>query len=339
MGKFKSRLTLLLALHLSFILSFAQTKEFALDSAKKINFNISYQGFFDNREFNQVQNQLPTTFFGHRLELAANLQLDSNLFLTFGINSLQEFGSPSLFSFAQSTIYIHRKGENNQFLFGSFPRSHAVDFLPRALLSDTISYYRPNITGLSYKHEKGNYFFSSWVDWTSQKTTTQREHFHLGAFSKTDINQFSFQVHSLLSHLANNATSLQQKPLEESLMNQVALQYLFKLNGFWHYQPTISFLYSLERIRNGSPTRSASSILVENSLSNSFIELKHTWKRGNSHFVYSGDPFYQYANYARLDLLLQTKKSKKLHVQGGYSLHFIEQRLLHQQRIAVKMQI
>lgn len=339
MGKFTNGLILLLLFQFLFASAYAYIDELKPDSARKIHFYVGYQGFFDNREFNNVQNQLPTTFFGHRIELAANFHIDSTLSFTFGINPLQEFGSPVLFSFVQSTIYVQKQGRNYQFLFGSFPRTYTIDYLPRALFSDTITYYRPNITGLSFRRKKGNHFFSSWIDWTAQKTTVQREHFHIGIFSKMNMKQFSIQFYSLLSHLANDADNIPRKPLEESLMNQVTFQYHIKLNQSWNYQTAISLLHSLERVRNGSPTRSASSILIENTLSTKFLELKHTLKRGESHFIYSGDPFYQYANYARLDLLLNTLKSQKINIQGGYSLRFINEKLLHQQKITVTMQI
>lgn len=339
MGKFTSWLTLGILLGISPRLHAANPRELQRDSIRKMNLTVDYQGFLDNREFTQVNNQIPTTFFGHRLELAAHLYLDSTSQLTIGINPLQEFGSPSLFSFTQPTIYLQKEGKNHRFLFGSFPRILAIGVLPRAFFSDTIAYYRPNVTGLSYTFRKKKSEFSGWIDWTSQKTNTQREHFFVGVSSKTALNKISILFYSHLSHLANNANGFPQKPLEESLMNYLEFRHLFELNRSWSYQPSISVLHSIERVRDSSPTRSATSILIENAMSYRSIEVKHTLKRGMSHFTYSGDPFYQYANYGRLDLLLQTQKIKGLHIQGVYSIHFIEQRMVHQQKIAVSLKI
>ncbi|MFN3782829.1 MAG: hypothetical protein ACK4R6_02860 [Spirosomataceae bacterium] len=335
MGKFTATLIFVSFILIVPVFSQANKASSLLDSSSKIHFRINYQGFFDNREFNQVENQTPTTFFGHRFDISGTYSVDSSLSLVLGINPLQEFGSEILFTSIQKSAFIQKNTKKHQFLFGSFPRTHVLKEIPRALFSDTISYYRPNITGLSHLFNTKRSEFGSWFDWTAQKSETQREHFFLGFYAKTSIKKISFLFFANLSHLANTSSRVTQKPLEESLMTQSKVRYSLQVSSFCSYQSSISLLHSLERIRNGSPLRNASSILFENQLSFPYIELTHTLKKGEGHFIYSGDPFYRYTDYARLDIALRPRKPSKLSIQGIYSLHFMEGRAIHQQKIGI----
>src|SRR6202012_923761 len=78
--------------------------------------------------------------------------------------------------------YYNFNNRNFQFYGGEFPREGLVNNFPRALLNDTLRYFRPNIQGLlaKYTNNSGTFTETGFIDWLSRQTDVEREQFMFG---------------------------------------------------------------------------------------------------------------------------------------------------------------
>src|SRR5690606_15379771 len=99
-------------------------------------------------------------------------------------------------------IYYNYTKKSINFYMGVFPRVGLVDGFSRALLSDTLQYYRPNLSGMLFRYEKKHIFQQVWIDWNSKQTETQREQFLVGLSGNVKVGDFSFGHEAVLWHNA-----------------------------------------------------------------------------------------------------------------------------------------
>ncbi len=133
-----------------FILIISSTASFA-QSSLDIHFN--GMGFLDNREYKDFVAR-SRTYSGTRLDLDLGLNLDSLNHFIVGVNAIHEFGAQPYFLKVNPIAYY--KYESSKWLFdaGEFPREGLIDNYPRAMLNDTLRYYRPNVEGLLAKYHR-----------------------------------------------------------------------------------------------------------------------------------------------------------------------------------------
>ena len=99
----------------------------------------------DNREYKDYVSR-SNTYSGTRLALDLGLNLDSNNHFIVGVNALHEFGSRR-FMKVDPVAYYNYTNKNWNFNLGAFSREGLISDYPRALLNDTLRYYRPNVQG------------------------------------------------------------------------------------------------------------------------------------------------------------------------------------------------
>src|ERR1700712_1912462 len=148
-----------------------------------LDVNFSGLGFLDNREYKDFVAR-SRTYSGTRTALDFGLNIDSLNSFVVGVNTIHEFGAIPYFLKEDPIAYYRFKNKNWLFHIGEFSREGLLDDYPRALLNDTLRYYRPNIEGIFLRYHNSNFTESMWLDWVSRQTNTQREEFLFGLSGK-----------------------------------------------------------------------------------------------------------------------------------------------------------
>jgi len=169
--------------------------------AQTLEWDIGFFGFADNREYSASGRESPT-LIGLQFSPEVGLLMDSTHRIRFGINVLHEYGSNNISSKINPTIYYNYKKKNINFYMGVFPRVGLVDNFSKALLSDTLQYYRPNLSGMLFRYEKQKIFQQLWIDWNSKQSETQREQFLVGLSGNIKFGDFFFGHEAVLWHNA-----------------------------------------------------------------------------------------------------------------------------------------
>jgi hypothetical protein len=148
-------------------------------------FDIHYNGFafLDDHEYDALI-PLRKTISGIRSELDLGLNPDSLNHFVVGINALHEFGGTPVFVTANPVAYYAFNNSHWLFNAGEFPREGLLTQYPRALLNDTLNYYRPNVEGLLLRHTNDFGYETLWIDWLSRQTATNRNMFLAGQLGR-----------------------------------------------------------------------------------------------------------------------------------------------------------
>src|ERR1700744_3929493 len=147
--------------------------------AQSVDMDFSGLGFLDNREYKDFVAR-SRTYSGMRTAFDVGINIDSLNHFVVGANGIHEFGAVPFFLKVNPTAYY--KFDNKKWLFfaGEFPRAGLIDNYPRALLNDTLNYYRPNLEGLLVRYKSAHFMEMGWIDWVSRQTDTAREQFLWG---------------------------------------------------------------------------------------------------------------------------------------------------------------
>src|SRR5690606_31647443 len=120
--------------------------------------------FVDNREYAK-SGGYSQSILGARLAPEVYLSLDSIHSLHGGLNVLHEFGSPGTVNDQLlPTIYYNYKQAGHDFYIGMFPRHELIGGYHRAILNDTLAYYRPNIEGMLWRYGNQTFYQQIWID-------------------------------------------------------------------------------------------------------------------------------------------------------------------------------
>ena len=173
---------------LGFLFFFACSVSMA-QTTLDVNFN--GLGFLDNREYKDFISR-SRTYSGTRTALDFGLNIDTLNSFVVGANAIHEFGAVPYFLKVNPIAYYSVHNKNWLFNAGEFSRTGLIDNYPRALLNDTLQYYRPNIEGLflRFLNNKKNFTETMWIDWVSRQTDTQREECVIGLEGKYRPNPF-----------------------------------------------------------------------------------------------------------------------------------------------------
>jgi hypothetical protein len=87
-----------------------------------------------------------------------------------GANAIHEFGAQPYFLKVNPVAYYSFTGKSWLFNAGAFPREGLLDDYPRAILNDTLRYYRPNVEGLLARVHNEHFTETGWIDWVSRQT-------------------------------------------------------------------------------------------------------------------------------------------------------------------------
>jgi hypothetical protein len=326
---------------------------FSLEAiSQKINWKVDEFSFFDNTEFGHSKVQIPQTMAGTQIAPELGVTWDSLHMANAGINLLHEFGSAKVIDKFYLTAYYRLDRRPFTFIMGAFPRNYAIEKYPRIFFQDSIAYYRPNINGIFWEIHKNQNYFNVWLDWTSRQSLTAHEAFFMGFSGKYNLGKLYFQHFGYMFHFAGEMHPVVEEALHDNGMfltsaginlSGVTFFDILDINAGW--------VVGLERSRaDNTGWLKHNGLLVETrigyngiglvkgvGLFNSFYKgaSQMTFYNTLSNQLYWGDPVYRAKTYNRSDFYIDFVNNKVVDVKLVYSLHFLEDRMYHEQSLKV----
>ncbi|WP_262245574.1 hypothetical protein [Parapedobacter soli] len=321
---------------------FAVLLAFTAAHAQDIGWNVDFHGFADNREYAH-SDRYSQSILGIRIAPEIYFSLDSSHFLHTGINYLHEFGSRSTSDGNVSpTVYYNYKRQGHDFFIGMFPRSGLLTGYHRAILNDTLQYYRPNVEGLLWRYTRKAFRQQLWIDWTSRQTETEREQFLVGASGRANIGIAHVSHQITLWHNAGSksAAGVDSRPIRD---NGVAM---VKLGADLTH---LSFLDSLDISGGGIVVFDRLRGVYNWHIPKGFIAdlyaeyrkffVANSFYSGESLPIVYGDRFYTSNRYNRLDIGWKPLQYKGLESQFTLSFHFTPGAVDNQQQFTLRYRI
>jgi hypothetical protein len=293
-------------------------------SAQTVDIHFNGMGFLDNREYKEFVLR-SRTYSGTRLALDVGLNLDSVHHFIVGVNGLHEFGASPFFLKVNPVAYYSFTGKSWLFNAGEFPREGLLTDYPRAMLNDTLRYYRPNVEGLLTKFHNDHVSETVWIDWVSRQTNTDREQFLFGFSGKYQpfLNgPFYLSHYFFLLHDAGPAIAIPNDHIQDNGAAQVKLGLNFSHKTFLD---SLSFeaggMLSLERTRGIDGFQKPAGFVANAYLSYKRFALFDEFYKGDGHNITFGDAYYQRKTYNRLDIIYTPFLYNGLRGQFVLSLH------------------
>ncbi len=292
---------------------------------QSLDINFNGLGFLDNREYKAF---IPRsrTYSGTRTTLDLGLNLDSLNHFIVGVNALHEFGAIPFFGKADPVAYYHFKSKKWLFNAGEFPREGLLTDYPRALLNDTLLYYRPNIEGLLARYQTGNFTETGWIDWVSRQTVTQREQFLFGFSGKykpTTHGPFYIVHYFFLMHDAGAEVLLLNDHINDNGGGEIKLGLDFSHKTILD---SLSFeagtLFSLERERGVDGFKTPAGVVFDAYAGYRRFAIFEEFYHGQGSQINYGDSYYTKPTYNRIDLIYTPFLFKHLKGQFIASFHF-----------------
>ena len=276
----------------------------AISNAQELEGNLSFFGFMDNREYMKSE-RYSQTIFGSRISPEIGLRIDSIHRLRVGFNALYEFGSQhaKFFDKIEPVIYYQYEKDKFDFFIGSFPRQNLVDDYPRALLSDTLNYYRPNVQGMLGKFENDKFKEVIWIDWTSRQTNIDRETFIFGLSGKYQPGKVFVSHHAYMFHNAGAAIEVPGDNLQDNGAATVKIGVDLSKSTFLD-SLTIAGggMMSFERTRSVSNFVTPKGFVADLYAGYKRFSITNTFYAGEGHHLILGDKFYDAKTYNRIDI-------------------------------------
>lgn len=308
---------------------------FALSSrSQSLEWNVNTFGFADNREYAPAE-LYSQSILGIRLAPEIGLLADSTHRVRFGGNLLREFGTTGFAGSVDPIIYYNYRHQGASFYIGSFPRLDLLSDYPRAVLNDTLMYYRPNVEGMLFQFKHRIFNEQIWVDWVSRQTLTDREQFMVGLAGDIRSGRFSFSHYLTMFHNAGDMTDNQPVRDNAVLLAKGGINLSDKT-----FLDSLSFnagvLVSFDRLRGAYDWRTPKGLIVDVNLVYKSWFLNNTYYKGDEHDIVYGDRFYTKDRYDRLDLGWKPLRKNNLEGFLMLSLHFTPGAMSNQQMLLLR---
>lgn len=306
--------------------------------AQSPKFYLGLDGVFDNREYFTPYGY-HQTIFGSRINPGVSFGFDSVHSVNVGISYLHEFGGELFGVLPQLDLSYTYKKDGVQLRFGSFLRRDVMDY-PLILITDTLTYYRPNMEGasVSYNWDWGS--VHGWVDWMGRETTETREAILGGLDASFEKGVFYLNILATRYHLAKTTDSADANTLRDdgSLVAMVGAKLGPKLildkldiSTGW----VEAYLYD-----RPTPYTWTGGWYSQLDAAYGIFGLKGTYYYGDALPLAFGDPLYKSGNYGRIDLFIDPFKNPRITSKIGWNLHFIPgDGLYHSQQILISIRL
>lgn len=291
---------------------------------QSLDIHFNGMGFLDNREYKDFIDR-SHTYSGVRTALDLGLNLDSLNHFIVGVNAIHEFGAKPYFLKANPIAYYSYTSKNLLFNAGAFSREGLLTDYPRALLNDTLRYYRPNVEGLLARFHNDHFTETGWIDWVSRQTNTEREQFLFGFSGKyrpSLTGPFYVSHYFLLLHDAGPGVPIPNDHIADNGGGQIRLGLDLSHKTILD---SLSFeaggMMSFERVRGVDGFKKPAGFVSSVYLSwRRFALFDEFYKGQGSHIDY-GDSFFEKKTYNRLDLIFTPFLSGRVKGQFIFSFH------------------
>ena len=293
--------------------------------AQTIDVDFNGLGFLDNREYKDFVAR-SRTYSGTRTALDFGLNIDSLNHFIVGVNTMHEFGAIPFFIKVDPIAYYHFQRAHWLFNAGEFPRAGLLDNYPRALLNDTLMYYRPNVEGLLARYQNAHFMEMGWIDWVSRQTTVEREQFLFGfqgRYRPSLSGPFYVSHFAFIMHDAGAEVLLPGDHINDNGGAQVRLGLDFSQKQ--HLLDSLSFeaggMVSFQRSRGIDGFQIPKGFVASAYASyHRFAAFDEFYAGQGSDIIY-GDAFFEKKFYDRLDLIYTPFIAAGLKGQFVFSIH------------------
>lgn len=319
--------------------------------AQQVLWDVDFVGFFDNREY-KIEQQQAQTFFGTRLSPEIGLGLDNNRHrLMVGVSWIQPLGTKVDESTLFITTYYRYTTPRFKMSVGSFPRTQLIEAVPQHLLYDSLTYFRPNLTGALFQYEAPKGYAELYIDWRRMQTTSEREAFLVHANGRYQPNMLFLGGHLMMNHLARPKNS----PATISVMDDIVANPYLGIDltskvPLDSLSLKCGYQLGLQRHRGEGKWIAPQGVLVEFYIQWRFLGLKDTFYAGGNQMPFysrpdigallnQGDPFYQTRLYNRTDLFCYLFRNSFVNCFVSLNLHYAEKEINFQQQLVVRLNI
>ncbi|MBC7746028.1 MAG: hypothetical protein H7096_13105 [Flavobacterium sp.] len=304
-------------------------------SAQQLEGNYNLHTFADNREYAN-SDRFSQTIFGLRFSPEVGILIDSTHRVRIGLNAFHEFGS-SKFLKVDPVIYYQYNKQQFNFLMGVFPRHNLLDDYPRAILKDTLAYYRPNVEGMLVKLNTGRGHQTVWIDWTSRQTDLDRETFLFGISGYFKTGVFFASHYAMMFHNAGPGVSIPGDHIQDNGAAAIKLGVdLSAVTALDSLTFNTGVLMSFERTRSISDWQTPSGFLLEMHAGYKKFGFTNSYYVGEGHNLIYGDQFYSAKKYNRTDFSYTPIRYKNIEGKFTFSLHFLEKVIDNQQSFSLR---
>jgi len=307
--------------------------------AQEIEGALNIHTFADNREYAR-SNRFSETIFGLRFAPQIGLLVDSTHRIRVGLNALHEFGSPEFTNKIDPIVYYQYMKQNWNFYMGVFPRQDLISDFPRAILNDTLNYFRPNVEGMLAKFENKHWKQILFIDWTSRQTATARENFIFGLSGRYQPGAFFVSYYGMMLHNAGPGIPIPDDHIEDN--GAAAVKIGVDLSGKTFLDSlTINTggMMSFERVRTIGGWATPKGVLLEAHAGYHRFGITNSFYKGEGHNITMGDKFYRSKTYNRTDLSWSPILFKNVEGKLALSFHFVDGVVDSQQAFGLRYNI
>ena len=303
--------------------------------SQDILYKVGIHNFFDNNEFADCPIGTSQTMAGVHIAPQIGLQWDTIHRVFVGVDAMHEYGSNKTFGYHDLIAYYELDNSPFRFYMGAFPRKLAVDKYPLFFFQDSITNYRPVMTGLFWEFysKKGDYI-NIWLDWTSRQTFSDRETFFMGWSGRYNWNVLYGQHFGYMYHFASNMDPEQHAAVHDNGRLWTALGVdLASKTPFDKLDFNAGWAVGLEQDRSTDNGWMASQgLLSELRIEYRGLGAFNTYYKGTSQDkfydefqsqLYWGDRLYRATRYDRLDGYAYLMKNDVVTLKFIFSLHFV----------------
>lgn len=278
--------------------------------------------FFDNREFNSNYTN-HKTMAGSIGLLSGGLKIDSSHYIVGGVNYLIEFGDRFRSENVFPVLYYRYLNEKTDVILGSFPRIKTPQ-PPLYFLNDSISYFRPNIEGISIRYNNKNTRHIIWLDWLTRQSDSVKESFLIGGQSDFYLKNFMFQFNFSMYHLANTAIYNPNEHITDNGGASFLLGYDFSKNNFFDSLVVKSgFIFSYYRLRTITDINLYYGAYSEIYMKYKKLAIRSTNYFGDGIIQLNGLKLFAAEYYSRMDFIWHVFNNKFVDGKVEFGLHFL----------------
>jgi hypothetical protein len=326
-----------------FILLLCSTIIFGKTNPKiKFEYGVELQSWFDNTEFGGCKFQNDQTMAGVRIIPEIGIGIDSIHHLHIGATAATHWGGMGNIFEIQPVAYYEMNYKPFRFIIGAFPRANSIREYPRIFFQDSISFYRPTLTGLLWQIGNEKHYFDIWLDWTSRQTTKTRETFFVGWTGRTSWNIFFARHYGYMFHYAKMKNAPQGQYIHDNclFLTELGLDFKSLTPPMDQFNFTAGWVLGLEDNRGETDWLLHHAALIRINaewrglgIENSFYigqgQMNFYNKQGNN--LYWGDPIYRANLYNRTDLYLRLIDTKMIDLKINVVAHYVEKRIWMEQ--------
>ncbi|SEN00134.1 hypothetical protein SAMN05216436_11071 [bacterium A37T11] len=310
-----------------------------VSAQQRLEWKVNTFGFADNREYNN-SNGYSQSILGIRLSPEIGLQIDSVHHLRVGASFLHEFGSSKGLDKVNPVIYYNFKDKGFDFYIGMFPRYDLLKDVPRAILNDTLMYYRPNIEGLLLRYANQHVMQQLWIDWTSRQTETAREQFLVGLSGKFNAGVLYLSDYATLFHDAGAMIPDSTRPLRDNAAVNVNIGANLSHHTFLDsLDLNAGLLMSFDRHRNHPGWNVPKGVLAHLYMEYRRFSIFDTFYAGEKQDIANGDRLYNTKSYNRLEFGWAALRFKNLEGKFIASFHFTNGAMDNQEQFMLRYNI